>query len=225
MSWFVWLFGFFAVLGASQFVRFKGYSDQNVSAVLLAGLLGAIGYFFIGRAELPDQPYSVRSAEIEARDPTTLSPAETLARLETLIKTQPEAPQPHFFIGEMMRGQGRDGDAIRAYQSALRRDDRYVPAIVALGDTLVRQAGGKIGADAKRIYARALVLDPTQVRSGFLAGLSDWQEGDKATARARWSAIREGIAPDDPRQQMLDALIAEAEGVALPIKPVDPETP
>jgi len=212
MSWFVWLFGFFAVLGASQFARFKGYSDQKVSAVLLAGLVAAIGYFFIGRAELPDQPFSVRAAEIEARDPTTLSPAETLARLETLVKAQPEAPQPHFFIGEMMRAQGRDGDAVRAYQSALRRDDRFVPAIVALGDTLVRQAGGKIGDDAKRMYARALVLDPTQVRSGFLAGLSDWQAGDKVTARARWSAVREGIAQDDPRQQMLDALIAEVDG-------------
>lgn len=214
MSWFVWLFGFFAVLGASQFARFKGADDRKVSVILIAGLIGSIGYSLIGRAGLPEQPFNVRAAEIAARDPTTLSPAETLARLEGLVKAQPDAPQPHFFIGEMMRAQGRDSDAVRAYQSALRRDDRFVPAMVGLGDALLRLADGRISEDAKRIYARALVLDPTQVRAGFLAGLADWQAGDETTARARWKAVREGIAASDPRQQMLDALIAEAENSA-----------
>lgn len=211
MSWVVWLFGFFAVLGASQFVRLKGGNDRQVSAVLLAGLLAAIGYFFIGRAGFPDQPFDRRIAELEARDPTALSPAETLARLEGLAKSQPEAPQPHFFIGEMMRAQGRDSDSVRAYQSALRRDDRYVPAMVALADALVRLAEGKISPDAKRIYARAVVIDPQQIRAGFMVGLTDWQDGNQIAARARWKALREGLAGEDPRLKMLDALIEEAE--------------
>ncbi len=211
MSWIVWSFGFFAILGASQLARFKGAGDTKVSAILLVGLIGAFGYFFIGRAELPGQPYKDRVAEIAQRDPTTLSPAETLARLEGLVKEQPDAPQPHFFIGEMMRAQGRDGDAIRAYQSALRRDDRYVPAMVALGDAMVRLSDGKIDDAAKQIYSRAVILDPAQVRAGFLAGLADWQIGNDKIARARWKAVREGVAPEDPRREMLDALVAQVE--------------
>lgn len=225
MSWIVWLFGFFVVLGASQLARLKGYDDNKVSAILLAGLIGAIGYFFMGRAELPDQPFHVRAAEIEARDPTSLGPAETLTRLERLIQTQPDAPEPHFFIGEMMRAQGRDTDAVRAYQSALRRNDRFVPAMVSLGDTLVRLSGGAISEQAESVYARAVALDPSQVRAGFMAGLADWQAGDKATARARWSAVREGVPATDSRQQMLDALIAEAEGVQATEMPEPPDTP
>lgn len=211
MSWFVWSFGFFAILGASQFARFKGVGDGKVSAILLVGLIGAVGYFFVGRAELPGQPYEARVAEIAQRDPTTLSPAETLARLEGLVKEQPDAPQPHFFIGEMMRAQGRDSDAIRAYQSALRRDDRYVPAMIALGDAMVRLSDGRIDESAKQIYSRAVILDPSQVRAGFLAGLADWQIGNENIARTRWQAVREGVAPEDPRREMLDALVAGVE--------------
>lgn len=216
MSWIVWIFGFVAVLGASQFARFKKFDDAKVSAVLLAGLIGAVGYFFIGRAELPDQPYVERAAELSARDPLTLSANERLALLESLIKTQPDAPQPHFFIGDMMRAQGRDSDAVRAYQSALRRDDRFVPAMVGLGDALTRLSGGRIGPDAKRIYARAVAIDPTQVQAGFLAGFADWQAGDKTAARARWKTVREGIAPEDPRQKLLDEMIEAAENGLRP---------
>lgn len=211
MIWLVWIFGFSCIIGASQFARRMGYGDNTVIAILLAGLLASIGYVFVGRAGLPDQPYSDRIAELKDRDALSLSPAETLARLETLVKEQPDDPQPHFFIGEMLSGQGRDQDAVRAYQSALRRDDRFVPAMVALADTLTRISDGEVGADAKRIYERALVLDPTQVRAGFLVGLADFQAGDTVAARARWQTVRAGLEGNDPRHQMLDALINEAE--------------
>lgn len=210
MSWIVLLFGFFAILGASQFARFKGRGDRAVIAVLLAGFIVSVGYVFVGEAGLPDRPYSVRAAELAERDALSLTPAETLARLESLVRSQPDDPQPHFFIGEMMRGQGRDEDAVRAYQSALRRDDRFVPAMIALADALTRLSGGRVNPDAKRIYARAVVIDPTQARAGFLAGYADWQNGDREAARTRWDTVREALDPADPRTAMLEALIAEA---------------
>lgn len=212
MSWFVWLFGFFAVLGASQLARFKGLEDSKVSAILLAGLIASVGYFFIGRAELPDQPFSKRAAELDARDPITWTPAERLARLQGLIKSQPDAPQPHYFIGDMMSAQGRDSDAVRAYQSALRRDERYVPAIVGLGDSLRRLSGGRIGPDVEKLYARAYFLDKTQVRAGFFIGLADWQAGDRVSAYARWKTMRETLASQDPLLQELEAYIAQVDG-------------
>lgn len=214
MIWFVWIFGFFTVLGASQLARRMGQGDGAVNGILIAGFLASVGYIFLGRAGLPDQPFAERAAELERRDALTLTPAETLARLETLVRQQPENPQPHYFIGEMMRAQSRDQDAVRAYQSALRRDDRYVPAMVALGDALTRLSGGRVSADAKRIYERALVLDPKQVRAGFLVGLADFQNGDELAARARWQTVRAGLEGGDPRHQMLDALINEAEANA-----------
>lgn len=211
MTWIVWISSLLVILAASQLARFRGQGDGAVVGVLLAGLVVSVCYFFVGRAGLEDQPYNARAAELAERDATTLTTAETLARLETLIRTRPEDAQPHFFIGEILRAQGRDQDAVRAYQSALRRDDRYVEAMLALADALTRLAGGTIGVDAQRIYARALVLDPTQVRAGFLVGYADWQAGDRQAARARWETVRAGMPPDDPRQAALAQLIAGIE--------------
>lgn len=129
MIFVVWFFGLAAILGSSMLARRAGMGDRAVIAILLAGFVATIAYIFVGNAGLPDQPYSGRLADLQARDPTQLSPAETLARLESLVREQPEDPQPHFFIGEMMRAQGRDADAVRAYQSALRRDPAYNPEI------------------------------------------------------------------------------------------------
>ena len=207
MSWVVWLFGFGAILVASQFVRFLGHNDRKVSAVLLVGLLSSIGYFFVGRAGLPDQPFDARAAELQARDPLTLSPDEALARFESLVRDQPDAPEPHFLIAEALRSKGQFSDAVRAYQSSLRRDDRFVPAMMGLADVLTQMSGGQLSDNIKQIYARVAVLDQNQIRAGFMVGLADWQAGDEASARARWDAVRDSIPENDPRRQTLASWI------------------
>lgn len=216
MTFLVWVFALAAILVSARLVRRAGLGDRAVIAVLLGGLLATIGYIFVGTPALPDQPYSKRLEEIASRDATRLTPAETLARLEQLVRDQPDDPQPHFFIGEVMKSQGRDSDAVRAYQSALRRDSNYVPALVALADALTRLSDGIVQDTAKQIYARAVAIDRSQVRAGFMAGLSDWQAGDATLARARWENLRQSLAETDPNRQMLEALIARAEAEPNP---------
>ena len=213
MIFFVWFFGLGAILASAALVRRAGQGDRAVIAVLLAGFVATVSYIFIGEAGLPDQPYRNRIAEIDARDATSLNPAETLALLEERVRAYPESPEPHFFIGEMMRSQGRVQDAVRAYQSALRRDPGYVRALVSLADSLTRLAG-TVTPEAKQIYARANVLDRREVRAGFMAGLADWQAGDKALARNRWQALAEALGPDDPKASMLASLVSQAEAGA-----------
>src|SRR5690606_37652705 len=96
-------------------------------------------------------------------DPESLTEAEMLSRLEQAVIDKPDDPQPHYFIGEILRTKGRTEDAVRAYQSALRRDQDFVPALVGLADVLTQLSEGAIGPDATRLYARAYELDETQV--------------------------------------------------------------
>ena len=203
MSWIVWIFGFAVILGASQLVRFRGYGDNNVSAVLIVGLLASIGYFFIGRAGLADQPFHERAAELQARDPLSLTPDEALARFQSLIREQPDAPRPHYLIGETLRAQGRYSDAVHAFQSALRRNDQFVPAMMGLADTLAIMSRGQLDENIKQIYARVAALDPDQIRAGFMVGYADWQAGDEVAARARWQTVSAAISKNDPRQAIL----------------------
>jgi len=185
-------------------------------AVLGACLaVGVAGYLLVGKPGAGDQPMSLRQAALAqkvATDPQSLSPAELLSRLEQAVKDQPDAPEPHFFIGEMLRAQGRPQDALRAYQSALRRSSDYVPALVALSDVLVELSGGTVGPDATRLYARAYELDETQVRAGMFAAMGAAQAGDQEKAEQAMRYIYARLPEDDPRRERFRAMI-EAIGV------------
>lgn len=183
-------------------------TDALTIVLFAAAAIG--GYLFMGRPLMADQPYADRVAEIASKRPDEMTFPEALARLESLTQEQPDAAEPHFFIAELLRSQGRDDEAVRAYQSALRRDAAYVPAYLALADTLVRLEEGGVTPPAQSLYDRAYALDPSQIRAGFMAGLADWQSGNASAAETRWAALAEGV--EGPRAEMLAAWVSVAKG-------------
>ena len=197
-------------------------SLSRSNAIILAACLiaGVAGYLAIGKPGMGDQPMSARQAALAEKirtDPQSLTAAETLSRLEQAMRDNPKAPEPHFFIGEMLRAQGRPEDALRAYQSALRRNEDFVPALVSLADVLVELSGGAVGPDATRLYARAYQLDETQVRAGMWAAMGAAQAGDQEKAEQAMRYIYARLPEDDPRRErfraMIDA-IGEGESAA-----------
>ncbi|MEH6807582.1 MAG: hypothetical protein V7651_01945 [Hyphomonas oceanitis] len=180
-------------------------------------VLGIAGYAVFGRPGMGDLPMKERQAEIMEKirtAPETLTPAETLARLEQTSIDQPDAPEPQYYIGVIMRQQNRPDDAARAFQSALRRDGTYVPALIGLADVLVELDGGGVTTDAARLYARAYELDPTEVRAGMWAAMGAAQAGDQDKAAEMMRAVFANLPEDDPRRErfapMLDAIGREA---------------
>jgi len=196
-------------------------SRSNLAIFGACLAVGVAGYILVGKPGAGDQPMSQRQAALAekvATDPQSLSPAELLSRLEQAVKDQPDAPEPHFFIGEMLRAQGRPQDALRAYQSALRRNSDYVPALVALSDVLVELSGGTVGPDATRLYARAYELDETQVRAGMFAAMGAAQAGDQEKAEQAMRYIYARLPEDDPRRERFRAMIEAIgeEGATAP---------
>lgn len=218
MIWLVWVFGFFAVLSASQIARRLGRGDRAVIAILLGGFLASLGYLFIGRAGLADQPYQARITALEEIPPEQRSRAEVLAQFESLIREQPENPRPHFVIGEMMAAQGRNDDAIRAFQSALRRDDRFVPAMIGMADAITRSAGGLVGPEAVRIYRQAATVDPSQIHPGFMVGVGAWQAGDDAGAQLVWDGLWIRLEGNADQQAALADRVSSLTGGAVVVK-------
>ena len=177
-----------------------------VSVAIAAGL-----YLAKGEPLLSEQPYADREAEIAARDATELSPPEMLARLQMAAREQPEAPEPQYFIGVLLRSEGREEDAIRAFQSALRRDDEHVPSLIALADVIMMRDGGVVTDPAAQLYGRAWNLDRSQNRAGLLAALPAYEAGEIDKAETHWALVREGMAPDDPLFGMLEAFKASID--------------
>jgi len=185
----------------------------NGLAVAAAGLAALIGYGLVGAPGQPDMPFENRMADLAKVDPADFTPAERLARLQALIKERPDDPQPHYFIGQIMLAEAREDEAALAFQAALRRDDAFVPALVALGDVLMERAGGNIGPQAQQLYSRAYQLDNTQSLAGIFAGLGAYQMGETDRALQAWAIVRGTLAENDAsKHRMLDALEARARG-------------
>jgi cytochrome c-type biogenesis protein CcmH len=187
----------------------------RMQMIIMAACLaiGVGGYLMLGRPGMDDMPMDKRQNEILEKirtAPETLTPAETLARLEQTAIDQPDAPEPHYFIGEMLRGQNRPDDAARAYQSALRRNETFVPALVGLATVLVEMDEGQVGPNAARLFARAYELDETQVRAGMWAAMGAAQAGDQEKAAQMMRAVFAKLPEDDPRRErfkpMLDVI-------------------
>lgn len=177
------------------------------AAIVLAGA----AYLFKGSPLLPDQPFSAREAEIAARPADELLPGEMLARLQKTARERPEEPEPQYYIGVLLRAQGRTDDALRAFQSALRRDSEYIPALIALADAVVARDGGMITEPAARLYDRAWRLDNSEIRAGILAAMPAYEAGDLDAAQAHWEKVFADLPADDPRRAMLNAMRAEAD--------------
>ena len=182
-----------------------------ISVACLAVAIG--GYLLVGSPGMGDQPMADRQASLMEKvrtDPQSLTPAETLSRLEATVKERPDDPQPHYFIGEILRAEGRTSDAARAYQSALRRDETFVPALLALADSLVDLNNGAVSPEATRLFAKAYELDETQVRAGMWAAMGAAQAGDQEKAEQAMRYIYSRLPEDDPRRErfapMIDAL-------------------
>lgn len=193
------------------------YLNLIILGICLA--LGVGGYLVIGKPGMADQPMDQRQAALAEKvrlDPQSLTEGEMLSRLEQAVIDKPDDPQPHYFIGEMLRTQGRAEDAVRAYQSALRRDEDFVPALVGLADVLTQLADGGIGPDATRLYAQAYQLDETQVSAGMRAAMGAAQAGDQQKAEQAMRYIYARLPEGDPRRErfrpMIDAIGQEAPG-------------
>jgi cytochrome c-type biogenesis protein CcmH len=196
---------------------------KTLNLIILGACLAVAGggYLMIGKPGMADQPMAERQAALAEKvrtNPQSLTEGEMLSRLEQAVIDKPEDPQPHFFIGEMLRAQGRAEDSVRAYQSALRRDQDFVPALIALADVLTQLADGAIGPDATRLYARAYQLDESQVSAGMRAAMGAAQAGDQEKAEQAMRYIYARLPEDDPRRERFRPMI-EAIGAA----PATPE--
>ena len=217
-SWFLPAFGVLLVLGMAAFFAGQGSRAQRLvrfGVVFGSGVAAVVLYALIGRPGMTEQPFAARAAELASRDPAMMNRDELLVRLQALTRERPDDPEPHFFIGEVLKSEGRLDEAIRAYQSALRRDPDYVPALLGVADGFTTLENGRVSPEVAQIYAQVYRLDPSKVRAGFMSGLDDWAAGDKAAARAVWDAVTAAIPEGDPRAGMMAALVAsveEAEG-------------
>ncbi len=157
------------------------------AGVFAAFCVGVVSYSVIGAPSYADNPLHKRLDELRNLDPQTISPDQWIALLQERAKETPDDPQPHKFIGDMLMAKGQPDEAVRAYQSALRRDANFVSALTPLADALVAIEGRKVTEQAQKIYIAAFAADTSNVKAAFMPGMKYWLDGDRDSAREWWA--------------------------------------
>ncbi len=192
-------------LGASWFLA---KSLQTRVIAMVAVVIGFGAYLLVGRPDLADQPLSARLNELEEQARTSaesMTGDQMMALLQKRALDDPRDPNPHKFMGDLLAASGRPQEAQMAYQSALRRNPDFQPALKALADNAFKMTG-EVNPATAEVYRRAYQLDPSDLRLGYLAAIGDWNAGRRDQAREAWTAL-ESLAPEgDPRLQMFAAL-------------------
>ncbi|AMS28790.1 hypothetical protein AEM38_03770 [Hyphomonadaceae bacterium UKL13-1] len=181
-----------------------------LTSVAAAIALGSGGLYLIyGSPQKTDQPFVQREAELLSRPPETLSEDEIMLILQEQAKKAPKDPVPHALMAQVLGSAGRDQDALRAFQAAMRRDPKNADLIAETGAVLMRLNKGVMGADAKSAFDAALQLKPNSAPARFYLGLADWQAGKKAEALTAWRAAYVANAKEAESQMQLAARVAE----------------
>jgi len=184
--------------------RAGGGARTAFPALAVCGLvaLATLGaYLLSGRPELPDAPFEARLEALKGRDPTSYTVDEALAVLNEAARDTPADPLPHFYMGQLLLGQGRPQEAARSFDAALRRDPQLVDAMLGLGRSMVAIEQGRVTPEALALFQQAAQFteDPTPWIYQAMAAM---ERNDDAETRRLWGEALTRMSPEDPRREM-----------------------
>ncbi len=144
------------------------------------------------------------AAAAPASAPHAMGQDQMLAMTERLaqrLKTQPDDAEGWGMLARSYTALGRHDDALASYRRAvkLRPDDALTLADYA--DALAVRNGRRLDGEPAALVARALKLDPGNLKALLLAGTAAYDKGDYALAIQHWDRAATAGPADSPLVQ------------------------
>ncbi|OJY33145.1 MAG: hypothetical protein BGP06_20115, partial [Rhizobiales bacterium 65-9] len=178
------------VTGVSSLRRRK---TAAVIALIVVPALALPAYLAAGSPQLPDQPLAARKAV----DPSAISVAEAVARIEAHLARNPDDGAGYDMLAPVYLRMGRAADAARAYSAALRLNGETPERLAGLGEALVTGAEGVVTAEAQDLFTRASAAG-FNPRAGFYLALAREQDGDREGAAQAFEKLIAASPADAP---------------------------
>ncbi len=189
----------------------------RTAALVLAVLIGAGSfglYGLVGSPGMRDLPLAfrleaARNMRMSQDDAERAKPEESMevgadhadlmVRLRAAVAARPSDVIGLRLLAENEARIGRLASARKAQQQLveLLGSEAAVNDVASLALYMVDAAGGYVSPEAERILARALALDPDDMRARYLSGLALAQTGQPAQAMRIWQSLI-AESPDAP---------------------------
>jgi len=195
---------------------------------LFVAIVAVSGYAWLGAAQHVDVAPAAGSEVADgatAAPPVNAASADALAQAEARIsgmvdrlaerlKSRPDDAEGWQMLGRSYATLGKHGQAIGAYETALRLrpNEPTLLAELAFSAAITNRRVG--GADSAQLLQRALKLDPRNPKALALAGTLSLERKDYQGAVQYWEQLARNEPPDSPLGKQIQASIAQARQLA-----------
>ena len=181
-------------------------------AALVLAVAGA-GYWWTGTPGLVAGGSAAASGEPAAGQPPVATPEQIAAMIDKVVRRlrdRPDDAQGWTLLGRAYTMLGRTAEAVPAYAKAvaLRADDAQLLADYA--DALAVENGRQLNGEPLKLIARALQVDPGNLKALALAGTAAFDRKDYAGAALHWGRLAQGVPADSAYRAQVQTGIDEA---------------
>lgn len=188
-----------------------------LSGVTVFALVFAVaGYAWLGNREglsvAPGSPAAADSSQ-DAGSAHAMGAAQIEGLIEKLkdrLKTTPDDVQGWSMLGRSYGVLGRHAEALPAYRKVIELSPTNAQAYADLADAVGTANGSNLDGEPEKLIAKALSLDPNNIKALALSGTVYFNRGDAATAAKLWEQALRNLEPGTDMAQQLQGALAEA---------------
>ncbi len=137
-----------------------------------------------------------------------------VAQLEQRLKDKPDDAEGWSMLGRSYSALGRYPDSVAAFKRVTTMRPQDAQAYADLADATAMAAGRKLAGEPTTLIAKALELDPKNLKALALAGTIAFDAGDYAKAATLWEAAVASSEPGSELARNLQGGVAEARSRA-----------
>ena len=139
---------------------------------------------------------------------------EMVERLAAKLKENPDDAEGWAMLAKAYSVMGRFEEARRAYAEAAQRIPNDAQLLADYADAVAMAQGRKLQGEPEKIIARALEIDPYNVKALALAGSAAFEKKDYGGAANHWERILKVVPADTELAKSVSSSVAEARGLA-----------
>jgi cytochrome c-type biogenesis protein CcmH len=170
-------------------------------------VLAAVLYLLVGSpgALFPQSdPHAITVQQLEVM----------VERLATRLRESPDDIEGWKLLGRSYSALGRFPESATAYAKAAVLEPRDAQLLADFADVLAMAQGQRLEGEPEKLIARALELDPKNLKALALAGTAAYARKDYATAAAQWEKMLPLVHPDSEDARAIRANVQEARALA-----------
>lgn len=184
-------------------------------AIALGLLLPALAvalYFVLGNPAGLD-PLQV-TADTAAQNVTPEQITSMVDKLARRLQDKPDDIEGWTMLARSYNALGRFGDAADAYAHLVKLAPPDAELLADYADSLAMSLNKSLQGAPEKLVARALQLDPKNVKALLLAGGASYERREYVAAVAQWKKVLALVPPDSETARSVASSIEEAQKVA-----------